>query len=134
MQNMTCAIRIVQNPGWIHVMFRNNVNSEAPRTISGVESGRKMRRFVEARDQTDLEREHDRVADPGHRVPVPPVVEGEAVPGVVEAACRVVEREGDHDRDRQQQVREGEEGVRAEQVAADEGHQTPIRSVPRARV
>jgi hypothetical protein len=30
-------------------MFRNSVSSDAPRTISGVESGRKMRMLVEAR-------------------------------------------------------------------------------------
>ncbi len=50
MQNMMCAIRIVQKPNVMKlVMFRKSVSSEAPRTISGVESGRKTRMFVVAR-------------------------------------------------------------------------------------
>ena len=49
MQNMMCAIRIVQKPNVMKVMFRKSVSSEAPRTISGVESGRKMRMLVVAR-------------------------------------------------------------------------------------
>ena len=70
------------------VRLRKSVSSEAPRTISGVESGRKIRMFVarapaepvadererdqraergrdEAREQRDLEREDDRAASPG---------------------------------------------------------------------
>ena len=49
MQNITCAIRIVQKPNGTNVKWRKSVSSEAPRTISGVESGRKMRMFVAAR-------------------------------------------------------------------------------------
>src|SRR5437588_5290714 len=45
-QNITCAIRIVQKPKVTKLMFRKSVSSEAPRTISGVERGRKTRMFV----------------------------------------------------------------------------------------
>jgi hypothetical protein len=48
MQNMMCAIRIVQNPKTI-VRFRKSVSNEAPRTISGVDSGRKISRLVAPR-------------------------------------------------------------------------------------
>src|SRR5262249_25943999 len=43
MQNITCATRIVQKPNGTNVKFRKSVSSEAPRTISGVESGRKIK-------------------------------------------------------------------------------------------
>ena len=56
----------------------------------------------EARDQADLEREDDRALDPRGAVPVAPVVQREALPGVVEIAHRVVEREEDDHSDRQQ--------------------------------
>ena len=46
MQNMTCAIRIVQKPKVTKLMFRKSVSRDAPRTISGVERGRKTRMFV----------------------------------------------------------------------------------------
>ena len=49
MQNITCAIRIVQKPNGTNVKCRKSVSSEAPSTISGVESGRKIRMFVAAR-------------------------------------------------------------------------------------
>src|SRR5215831_13788743 len=48
-QNITCAMRIVTKPKGTNVKFRKSVNSEAPSTISGVESGRKIRTFVTAR-------------------------------------------------------------------------------------
>ena len=48
MQNITWAIRIVQNPNTT-LRLRKSVSSEAPSTISGVESGRKIRMFVVAR-------------------------------------------------------------------------------------
>ena len=48
MQNMMCAIKIVQNPNTTF-RLRNSVSSEAPSTISGVDSGRKMRMFVAPR-------------------------------------------------------------------------------------
>ena len=60
----------------------------------------------DARDRRDLDGEHHRVREAGHSVPVDPVVEGEALPRVVEAPRRVVERERDHNRDREQQVDE----------------------------
>jgi hypothetical protein len=48
--NMTWAMKIVQNPSWkTAVVLRKSVRSDAPRTISGVDIGRKMRRFVLAR-------------------------------------------------------------------------------------
>jgi hypothetical protein len=46
MQNMTCAIRIVEKPIGTKLMFRKSVSSDAPRTISGVDSGRKTSKFV----------------------------------------------------------------------------------------
>ncbi len=49
MQNITCAMRIVQKPNGTKVNCRKSVSREAPRTISGVESGRKIRMFVAAR-------------------------------------------------------------------------------------
>ena len=48
MQNMTCAIRIVQKPK-MTLRFRKSVSSDAPRTISGVDSGMKIRMLVGAR-------------------------------------------------------------------------------------
>src|SRR5689334_1916493 len=48
MQNMMCAIRIVQKPKTT-LKLRKSVSSEAPSTISGVDSGRKMRMFVAPR-------------------------------------------------------------------------------------
>ena len=48
MQNVMCAIRIVQKPN-TKFRFRKSVRSDAPMTISGVDSGRKIRRFVTLR-------------------------------------------------------------------------------------
>src|SRR5207249_7196509 len=45
MQNITCAIRIVQKPKTT-LRLRKSVSSEAPRTISGDDSGRKISRLV----------------------------------------------------------------------------------------
>ncbi len=45
MQNITCAMKIVQNPSVNSVWLRNSVSSEAPSTISGAAIGRKMRKF-----------------------------------------------------------------------------------------
>ena len=45
MQNMMCAITTVQKPSGIR-MFRNNANSDEPRTTSGVAMGRKINRLV----------------------------------------------------------------------------------------
>jgi hypothetical protein len=78
------------------------------------------------------------------------VVEREPFPRVVEAADRVVEREGDDDDDREQDVRERRDREHGEQVASHEGQRareaaradrgrdrdarhTDTRSVPRAR-
>ncbi len=48
MQNMMWAIRIVQKPKTTF-RLRNSVSSDAPRTISGVASGRKTSTFVAPR-------------------------------------------------------------------------------------
>ena len=45
MLNMMCAIRIVPKPSGTD-MLRKSVSSEAPRTISGDDMGRKISRFV----------------------------------------------------------------------------------------
>ena len=81
-------------------------------------------------DRGDLERQRHGVDEPGDGVPVLPVVEREALPRVVEAARRVVERERDHDRDRQEQVREGEHRVDGQDVLADEREHAPARPDP----
>ena len=44
-QNMTCAMKIVQNPV-ATPRLRNSVSRDAPSTISGVDIGRKISRFV----------------------------------------------------------------------------------------
>src|SRR2546423_1101612 len=49
-----------------------------------------------------------------------PVLEREALPREVEATGRVVERERDHHRDRQEQIAEREDGVAGQDVPADE--------------
>ena len=142
--NMTWAMKIVPKPSWkIAVVFRNSVSSDAPSTISGVDIGRKTRRFVapapaevvaddrqrderpehrrdERGEQADLERRDDGVLDPEHRVPVEPVVEREPLPDVVEAALGRVEREEDHDRDREHQVDADEHRVDGQRVVLDE--------------
>ena len=47
MMNITWAMKIVQKPSWkTAVALRNSASSEAPSTISGVDIGRKTRRFV----------------------------------------------------------------------------------------
>src|SRR5207237_7901891 len=73
----------------------------------------------ETREERDLDAEDDRVPQP--RIPewVRPVAEREALPREVETAGRVVERERDHDRDRQEEVAEGEQRVDVQEVAAD---------------
>src|SRR5262249_44471725 len=48
MQNITCAIRIVEKPNTTF-RLRKRVSSDAPSTISGVDSGRKIRMFVPPR-------------------------------------------------------------------------------------
>ena len=125
--NITCAMKIVMKPARAAVVLRKSVRSDAPSTISGVDIGRKTSRFVEPRPRKLVPDERERDQRPEHGrddarerarsgarsprsreardgVPVDPVVEREALPDVVEAARRVVEREDDHDRDRQQQV------------------------------
>ena len=48
--NMTWAMKIVQKPSSkTLVMFRKSVSSDAPRTISGVDIGRKTRTLAEPR-------------------------------------------------------------------------------------
>ena len=48
--NITCAMKIVTNPSWkTEVVLRNNVSSEAPRTISGVDIGRNTSTLVAPR-------------------------------------------------------------------------------------
>jgi hypothetical protein len=140
MQNITCAIAIVQNPSGVF-RLRKRVRSDAPRTISGVDIGRKIRRLVappaepvthererdhraddgraDAGDRGDLERLLDRVPQTWNAVPVPPVLPCEALPRVVEASGRIVERERDHDRDRQQEIDEREQRVHRQQVVPD---------------
>ena len=46
--NMTWAMKIVANPVTM-LRFRNSVRSDAPRTISGVDIGRKISMFVAPR-------------------------------------------------------------------------------------
>ena len=88
-------------------------------------------RRSDRRDDPDLERGDDRVLDPRDRVPVDPVVEREPFPDVVVAPGRRVEREQDHDRDREHQVAEREERVGREDVATDPAHRQPVSlSVP----
>ena len=48
MQNITCAMKIVQKPV-ATPRLRNSASSDAPSTISGVDIGRKMSRFVAPR-------------------------------------------------------------------------------------
>ena len=91
MQNMTWAIRIVQKPKTT-LRFRKSVSNDAPRTISGVDSGKKDQDVGgapsaeavadererdqgsqhgrdEAREQRDLQREEERAADTRERRP-----------------------------------------------------------------
>ena len=49
MQNITCAMKIVQKPRSSSVWLRKRVSSEAPSTISGAAIGRKMRKLIGAR-------------------------------------------------------------------------------------
>src|SRR4029078_2514957 len=85
------------------------------------------------RDHPDLERLHHGRLDPRRRVPVDPVVEGEALPDVAEAPARRGERAEDHEPDRQQQVAEREECVRRQQVTPDPAHHPVSLSVPTMR-
>ncbi len=85
----------------------------------------------QARDQGDLEREDDRALDAWNSVPVAPVVPREALPGVVELADRVVEREDHDDRDRQQQVDEEENRVDGQDVTLDERPRRGEDAAPR---
>ena len=48
MQNMTCAMKIVQKPKTT-LKLRKSVSRDAPSTISGVDSGKKIRMFVTPR-------------------------------------------------------------------------------------
>ena len=64
-----------------------------------------------------------------HAERVLPVLEREALPGEVEAALRVVEREQDDDRDRQQQVDQRERRVEVQRLV-----QQPAPERERARV
>ena len=145
--NITCAMKIVQKPSWkTPLVLRNSVRRDAPSTISGVAIGRKTRTFVVERPtkrwrtiasaiSVPSDRRHERGEDADldgldhgrpdaeDRVPVDPVVEGEALPDVVEAALRRVEREEDDDSDRQHEVRDGEERVHGQRV--------PLRQPPR---
>ena len=90
-------------------------------------------RRSDRRDDADLERGDDGVLDPRDRVPVEPVVEREPFPDVVVTPARRVEREQDHDRDREHQVTEREERVGREDVATDPAHRQPVSlSVPTA--
>ena len=72
---------------------------------------RAERRRDQRRQRGDLERDAQRVADAGHAERVLPGVERELLPDEVEAPLRLVEREEQDDRDRQQQVEQREPGV-----------------------
>ena len=74
-----------------------------------------------AGDQRDLKREEDCAADPRTPSQYLPVVPREPLPNEVELARRIVEREGNHDCDRKQQISEEEERVERQEVMADEG-------------
>jgi hypothetical protein len=135
-------MKIVTNPSWkIAVVFRKSVSSDehdlgrchrqedehvrrsapdemVPDDRHGDE--RAERRRHDGRHETDLERRDDRVLNPEHCVPVDPVVERELLPHVVEPARRLVEREEDHDGDREHQVPHGEERIHRQRMALDE--------------
>src|SRR5262249_4377900 len=71
---------------------------------------------AQAREGGDLERDLEGTADSRDAVPVTPVVPREALPDVVEAAGRTIEREHDDDRDRKQEIGEREQRVRRQRV------------------
>src|SRR5205823_3684960 len=75
----------------------------------------------EGREHGNLETYSERGPETGVVERVRPVLEREALPRVVEAAGRVVEREQDDDRDRQEQVDERERRVEREHVVTHPG-------------
>ena len=77
-------------------------------------------RREEARGERDLDREPHGIAEARVVERMEPVVEREALPGEVEAADRVVEREHDDDHDRDQQVGEREHCEERERVPTHE--------------
>ena len=93
---------------------------------------RPERRGHDRREQADLERRDDRVLDAEHGVPVGPVVERELLPDVVEAARGLVEREEDHDGDREHQVADDEQRVDGQRVALHERPGTGRETAPGA--
>ena len=74
----------------------------------------------DARENGDLETHANRAPEPRIVERVEPVLERKALPCVVEAAERVVERERDHDRYRQHQIDESEQRVHRQDVVFDE--------------
>ncbi len=157
MMNITWAMKIVQKPsGKTLVRFRKSVSNEAPRTISGVDIGQEDEQVRRAtapelvaddcdrdqraeggcdhgREQADIDRDQHGVAQAEHGVPLQPVVERESLPDVVEATGGLVEREEDHDRDRQHQVGDDEQRIGRERVPPDGGGHPVSLSVPTAR-
>src|SRR5262249_35802696 len=93
---------------------------------------RAERRGDERGEERDLEADRNGTAEPRVRERVLPVLEREPFPRVVEAALGVVEREDDHDRDRQEEVRKREERVGVEHVTADPGDHAAVPAVSRS--
>ena len=91
-------------------------------------------RGEDGRDDRDGEARHHRIGDVRAAPEADVVVEGEALPGDVLAAERVVEAEGDHHRDRREQEDDHQRGEPRQQEARQPAaHQEVNRSVPTAR-
>ncbi len=108
---------------------RRPVSAEAVAN-QGERHQRPDRRRDDGREDRDDERQPDGRAELRVVERVQPVVQREALPLEVEAADRVVEGENNHDRDREEQVEEGEDGEEREGVPADERPRTRRRARP----